>query len=139
MLAGACLFPVSAQELAGSTTQDSAYEDLALRDAEHEHALVFSKTGDEADYWNDQRIFEQQILKRNPAHYRSYLQGKRKSYLKHGETCSSGCKHGDYYYRQASFYLQYDSGDQSSFLTLVQSEKAGVGEVSFAVGKQHRP
>ena len=137
ILTWACFIPVSAQEFEGSTTEGLAFAALAVRDAEHEHRLVFEKSVDEADYWNDQRIFEQQMLERNPAHYRSYLNGKKKSYLKHREICGSKCGHGDYYYRQASFYMQYDSGEKGSFLTLIQSENADGWEVSYALGKQH--
>lgn len=132
ILTGACLIPISAQEIEVSATEVLAHAALAVRDAEYEHSLVFAKSLDETDYWNDQRIFEQQMLERNPALYRSYLQGKKKSYLKHREACGAQCGHGDYYYRQASFYLQYDSGDQGSFLTLKQSENAAGWEVSYA-------
>jgi hypothetical protein len=138
ILSGACFIPVSAQEPGGGGVEVMACVNLAIRDAEHEHKLVFAKSVDEADYWNDQRAFEQQMLERNPAHYRSYLQGKKKSYLKHKDTCGSGCSHGDYYHRQASFYLQYDSGEKGPFLTLIQSENTKGWEVSYAIGKQHR-
>lgn len=138
ILAGACLIQVSAQELPRSTAEVSAYVSLAMRDAEHEHELMFTSTGDEADYWNDQRSFEQKLLEHNPALYRGYLQGKKISYLDHGKTCGSACGHGDFYYRQASLYLQYDSGDKGSILTLIQSHRAGVWEVSYASGKHHQ-
>jgi len=117
--------------------QTGAYAALAARDAEYEHELVFLNSVDEADYWNDQRVFEQKLLERNPAFYRRYLQGKKKSYSKHRESCDSQCAHGDYYFRQASFYLQYNSGEDGVFLTLIQSGNAGGWKVSFADSKNH--
>ena len=117
--------------------ENKTYEVLASRDAEYEHSLVFTTSVDEADYWNDQRAFEQKLLERNPANYRSYLQGKKKSYLRHGETCSSQCGHGDYYYRQASFYMQHNSGGEGMLLTLIKSESTGVWKLSYADRKHH--
>ena len=136
-LAGISLAPLWAQEPSGGAKHVEAYAALASRDAEYEHSLVFSTLVDEADYWNDQRVFEQKLLEHGPATYMTYLRGKKKSYLKHGQTCDSQCGHGDYYYRQASFYMQYDSGDDGVFLILVQSEKAGEWQLSYAGGK-HR-
>jgi len=137
LLAGVSLAPLWAQELSGTKTQIEAYVALAIRDADYEHGLVFSKPVDETDFWNDQRVFEQKLLERNPAYYMSYLQGKKKSYSKHRETCDPKCGHGDYYDRQASFYLQYDTSDDGVFLTLIKSENEGGWEVSFADGKHH--
>ncbi|MEJ2584537.1 MAG: hypothetical protein P8Z38_05665 [Robiginitalea sp.] len=135
-LSGVSHAPLFAQAPSGSTASIEAYAALASRDAEYEHGIVFSKSGDEADYWNDQRVFEQKLLERNPLSYRSYLQGKKMAYLKHGEICDTRCGHGDYYYRQASFYLQYNTGDDGVFLTLIQSENAGGWEVTYA-GVKH--
>jgi hypothetical protein len=137
LLAGIFQAPLWAQETPGDTPHTNAYAALAIRDAEYEHNLVFSNSVDEVDYWNDQRVFEQKLLERNPSFYMRYLQGKKNSYSKHRESCDSGCAHGDYYYRQASFYLQYDSGDDSGFLTLIQSESAGGWKVSFADMKHY--
>ena len=137
ILAGVSLAPIWAQGPSGNSTHKEPYAALASRDAEYEHRLVFSTSVDEADYWNDQRVFEQQLLERSPGNYRSYLQGKKNSYLKHRETCGVQCGHGDYYHRQASFYMQYDSGDNGVILTLIQSRNAGGWEVSYADWK-HR-
>lgn len=116
-----------------------AYTALAGRDAAYEHRLAFAKPVDEADFWNDQRVFEQGLLEYNPEYYRRYLQGKRAAYLSHRETCDSRCSHGDYYYRQASFYLQHDSGDTGALLTLIRSKQTGVWEVTFADGNRQYP
>jgi hypothetical protein len=138
-LAGVSLAPLWAQEPSGSKTyiNAEAYQALAMRDAEYEHRLVFTSSVDEADFWDDQRVFEQKLLERKPANYMSYLQAKKESYLKHGETCNSVCGHGDYYYRQASFYMQYDSGSKGVLLTLIKSESTGVWELSYADGNHH--
>lgn len=114
-----------------------AYTALAGRDAAYEHSLVFTKPVDEADFWNDQRDFEQGLLEHNPEFYRNYLQGKKDSYLRHREICDLHCSHGDYYYRQASFYLQHDSGNDGALLTLIRSKQTGVWEVSYADGNHH--
>lgn len=136
VLAGVFLAPLWAQVPSSAAAQTGAYAALATRDAEYEHQLVFSNSVDEADYWNDQRVFEQKLLEQNPAFYRRYLQSKKKSYSKHRENCGSQCIHGDYYYRQASFYLQYDSGNGEVLLTLIQSENAEGWKVSLADSRQ---
>ena len=136
-LAGVFLAPLWAQKPSEGATHFEAYATLASRDAEYEHGLVFLTSADEVDYWNDQRVFEQKLLERSPAFYMNYLQGKKQAYLKHRETCDTKCSHGDYYYRQASFYMQYDSGDDGVFLTLIQSGKAGEWQLSYA-GGNHR-
>ena len=137
ILAGVSLTPLCAQEPSGNRLHKEPFEALASRDAEYEHRLEFTNSVDEADYWNDQRVFEQKLLDRSPGNYMSYLQGKKNSYLQHREACGSQCGHGDYYHRQASFYLQYDSGDNGVLLTLIQSGNAGGWKVSYADWK-HR-
>jgi hypothetical protein len=137
VLAGIFQAPLWAQEPQVVPSQANTYAALAIRDAEYEHNLVFSNSVDEADYWHDQRVFEQKLLKRSPSFYMRYLQGKKNSYSEHRESCDSHCAHGDYYYRQASFYLQYDSGDEGGFLTLIQSENAGEWKVSVVDMKHY--
>jgi hypothetical protein len=137
MLAGIFHAPLWAQEPGAGTAHKEAFTTLAIRDADYEHNLVFTNSVDEADYWNDQRVFEQKLLERNPSFYMRYLQGKKNSYSKHRESCDSRCAHGDYYYRQASFYLQYNSGDDGVFLTLTQSKNAEGWKVSYADMKHH--
>ncbi len=137
LLAGVSLVPLFSQEAAADTARMEAYTAMAGRDAAHEHSLVFTKAADEADFWNDQRVFEQGLLEHNPEFYRTYLQGKKVAYLSHRESCDSRCNHGDYYFRQASFYLQHDSGKNGALLTLIKSNQTGVWEVSYTAGNRH--
>jgi hypothetical protein len=132
LLAAAAVAPLSAQEVAGPPSGEQFFVDRAFRDATYEHELRFSRTADEIDFWNDQRAFEQRLFQANPLQYRAYLQGKRLSYREHQDSCKGTCGHGDYYLRQASFYLQYDSGDEGDFLTLTQLEGDRGWEVSYA-------
>ena len=135
LLAAASAAPLGAQEAAVPASGEQFFLDRAFRDAAYEHKLRFSRTADEIDFWNDQRTFEQRLYQSNPALYRAYLKGKRISYRKHQESCRGTCGHGDYYLRQASFYLQYDSGDAGDFLTLTQLEGDRGWEVSYAPAK----
>lgn len=121
-LASAPLSGVAGQDFHADAREVGAFTDRAMRDAAYEHGLRFSNAVDEADYWNDQRDFEQQLFEQYPTQYLGYLLGKKRAYQKHRETCDSGCGHGDFYYRQASFYLQYDPKDEGAFLTLTRGE-----------------
>ena len=102
-----------------------------MLDADIEHRLSFSQPADEVDYWNDQRAFEQQLFEQYPDHYRTYLAGKKLAYQRHQKSCNTSCSHGDYYYRQASFYLQYEHGDQQAILTFYKAEATEGWEVSY--------
>jgi hypothetical protein len=102
-----------------------------MRDAAIEHRLRFAQPADEVDYWNDQRAFEQRLYEQYPDHYRLYLAGKKLAYQRHQQACNTSCSHGDYYYRQASFYMQYDPGDQEAILTFYKAAATDGWEVSY--------
>lgn len=137
LLVTATLFGVSGQDDRGLSTGEQFYQDRAFTDAKYEHQLQFARTADEIDFWNDQRTFEQQLFQKHPARYRTYLKAKRISYMKHQGVCKGSCGHGDYYLRQASFYLQYNATEESDFLTLIQLKGDRGWEVSYSAGS-HR-
>jgi hypothetical protein len=123
--------PLAGQQYAAGPKVGTSFSDRALRDADIEHRLHFSQPADEVDYWNDQRAFEQRLYEKQPDSYRMYLAGKKLAYQRHQQACSPSCKHGDYYLRQASFYLQYDAGDQEAILPFYKAEAANGWEVSY--------
>ncbi len=76
-------------------------------DGVYEQTVHFSAEPDELDYWNDQRAFEQALLSQKPEAFRHYLDAKHEVYAAHRPLCGSTCKHGDYYWLQASYYIQF--------------------------------
>lgn len=78
------------------------YLQLAIRDSHYEQSLHDDE--DEADYWKDQKEFEQLLLAKNPTAFQTYINGKHIAYGQHHKKCVSKCTHSDLYLRQASFY-----------------------------------
>lgn len=113
------------------TESEWFYMEQATRDAEYEHQLHFKNQSDEIDFWTDQRRFEQALSQKDMGNYKAYRKGKKLAYLKHTVVCKTTCGHGDYYLRQASLYLQYDSGDVHSYLTFSELERGRGWEVSY--------
>ena len=125
------------QDIAGLASDEQRYLEQAFRDAEHEQGLVFSNQSDEQDFWNDQRAFEQTLFHKHPDSYRVYLYGKHIAYLDHLESCSEACGHGDYYFRQASFYSQFNYRDKEVLLTLIQLKGDRGWEVSLNTTRRY--
>lgn len=93
----------------------------AQTDAAYEQQLQLVGSKEETDFWMDQRAFERELYRQNLAAYKVYIQAKRDEYSSHQQSCSTACMHGDYYYLQASFYLQMGSdsnGDSWMFGSL---------------------
>ncbi len=130
-LASVVTYQSAGQEFTRLASEEQRYLDRALRDAEHEQGLVFSSQSDEHDFWNDQRAFEQALFYKHPDYYRIYLYGKHVAYLNHLETCTQECGHGDYFFRQASFYSQFNYRDKEVLLTLIQLKGDRGWEVSL--------
>lgn len=138
LLVVAAASPGVAQGGAGASQGESFYLEQAIRDGQYEHQLRFARASDEMDFWNDQRAFEQELFSSSPEHYRMYLMGKRRSYMEHQGACQAACGHGDYYLRQASFYLQHNSGADSDLLTLTPLKGERGWEVTYAPINQQR-
>lgn len=93
----------------------------AQTDAAYEQQLQLEGGKEEMDFWTDQRAFERELYRQNLAAYKVYIQAKRDVYSSHQQSCGPSCLHGDYYYLQASFYLQMGSdsnGDSWMFGSL---------------------
>ena len=80
------------------------YTTLAFKDARYEQTLQQFGAEDEADFWKDQRSFENILLVTNPTAHQTYLNGKHIAYGRHQQQCDGSCAHSDLYYRQASYY-----------------------------------
>lgn len=130
-LIGAVTYQVAGQDVVSMASEEQLYLERAMRDADHEHNMRFSRHADEVDFWNDQRDFEQKLFQSHSGNYKAYLYGKHLAYLSHREDCSSECGHGDYYRRQASFYSQFNSRNGDTFLTLTRLEDDLGWEVSL--------
>lgn len=136
-LASLVAYQSAGQDITGLASEEQRYLDQAFRDAEYEQELVFSSQTDEQDFWNDQRAFEQALFHKHPDSYRVYLYGKHVAYLNHGESCSEACGHGDYYFRQASFYSQFNHRDKEVLLTLIQLKGDRGWEVSLNATRRY--
>ena len=93
----------------------------AQTDAAYEQQVQLEGSKEEMDFWTDQRAFERELYRQNLAAYKVYIQAKRDVYSSHQQSCGPACMHGDYYYLQASFYLQMGSdsnGDSWMFGSL---------------------
>ncbi len=80
------------------------YITLAFNDAHYEQQLQKFGAEDEADFWKDQRQFENKLLEKDPSFYQAYLNGKHIAYGRHQQQCNKDCHHSDLYLRQASYY-----------------------------------
>lgn len=93
-------------QLSLDATEHAFYKDLAIKDAQHELSLPQLSKEDEADFWADQKDFEVQLFKANPAAYRIYLNTKGMAYrqyqLLYGENYGD---HSEEFARQAAFYI----------------------------------
>lgn len=83
------------------------FDSQGTNDARYEQELRFSGETEELDFWRDQRSYEGELYAKRPGAYKVYLAAKGKAYSAHQPICNTNCNHGDYYYLQASFYLQF--------------------------------
>lgn len=93
----------------------SFFTKMGNSDGLYEQGVRFSAEQDELDYWNDQRAFEKALLRQKPEAYRDYLLAKQAVYAAHRTLCDLTCKHGDYYWLQAAFYIQFGPENQGEF------------------------
>lgn len=105
------------------------YAEQARTDGLTEQELTFAIEKDEWDYWKDQRAYERQLYIKDAASYAAYIRSKKDVYAAHQPLCSDACGHGDYYFIQASFYLQFGQEDAA----LMSRTEAGT-PVSFPGG-----
>lgn len=93
--------------LRGQEEKTAFYARMGHTDGLYEQEMRFAGDQDELDYWKDQRTFEYTLLREEPEGYRSYLKAKHSVYAAHSALCGPDCKHGDYYWLQASYYVQF--------------------------------
>jgi hypothetical protein len=82
----------------------SLYVHMARHDAQLEQDLQFISEDDEADFWQDQKNFENALKQRDYSAYKVYLMTKQEAYAEHELLCKVNCKHGIYFHAQASSY-----------------------------------
>ena len=90
----------------------------AREDAVFEQLQVFEFEQDEWDFWQDQRAYERQLSLANTLAFGEYMIAKRDAYRVHQTLCDQNCGHGDYYYLQASYYLQFGDED-AAYLAVI--------------------
>ncbi|MBC2838503.1 hypothetical protein [Robiginitalea sp. SC105] len=101
----------------------------AKTDALYEQRMHVQGTAEELDFWKDQRAFERQLYAQNLPAYKTYIQAKRDYYASHQMLCSAECGHGDYYFLQASYYVQMGS-DSEGNSWMFGSPKSGGGLIA---------
>lgn len=109
------------QEAISALPNPAFFVRQAHTDAVYEQQLQLEGGKEEMDFWTDQRAFERELYRQNLAAYKVYIKAKRDVYSTHQQSCGPACMHGDYYYLQASFYLQMGSdsnGDSWMFGSL---------------------
>lgn len=93
-------------QLSPDKAEHDFYKELALKDARHEQSLPQLSKEDEADFWRDQKNFEVQLQKANPAGYRVYLNTKGMAYRQHQLHGRKNYRHhSEEFERQAAFYI----------------------------------
>ena len=107
------------------------YTTRAQADGLFEIGLVFASEKDEWDYWKDQRVYEREIYRQDPLYYTTYILAKRKVYAGHRPICGERCHHGDYFYIQSSFYLQFAEEDLELFTVNERDLKGSKAEGLF--------
>lgn len=95
---------IYAQEKGPMGTDMSLYEHMARYDAKLEQDIQFSSEEDEADFWQDQKSFENALKYRDYSAYKVYLKTKQEEYAEHETLCKAKGKHGIYFQAQASYY-----------------------------------
>lgn len=93
--------------LTGQQQGADFYAYMGHSDGLYEQGVRFASEQDELDYWKDQRAYESALRQGEPEGYRSYMKAKHDVYSAHRALCSPDCQHGDYFWLQASFYIQF--------------------------------
>lgn len=104
----------------------SFFAQQALEDAVFEQLQVFEFEKDESDFWQDQRAYERQLYQVNPSAFGEYVIAKRNAYRAHQPLCDQSCGHGDYYYLQLAYYMQFGDSE-GAFLALTDGSGVGKG------------
>ena len=123
LMAGICSW---AQSASVGNDPDEFYSVQAKSDGIYEQKLVFQSESDEWDYWKDQRNYERQLYLKNKISHAAYIRAKREVYATHKALCREQCEHGNYYFIQEAYYLQYSGGDPGD-LTFQDSPTKPVG------------
>ncbi|WP_445383312.1 hypothetical protein [Robiginitalea sp. IMCC43444] len=95
------------QQLLSQRDDFHFFDNQGQHDALYEQQITFGGETEELDFWRDQRSYESELYAKRPAAYKIYLLAKGKAYSAHQLQCNAACEHGDYYYLQASYYLQF--------------------------------
>ncbi|TJY37209.1 hypothetical protein [Pontimicrobium aquaticum] len=107
MLVAMCSLGSSfAQERDKQTKEEklSYYEQRAKEDAKFEQELKAKTEKESAEFWENQKQYEEDLKKRDRKAYRAYIKGKRDAYAEHYAHCGTHCHHSDYYHHHVSFY-----------------------------------
>lgn len=109
------------------------YTAMAQKDALFEQSIRLDSQEDEADFWNDQKNFEQSLKQHNYTAYKAYLQSKKEAYSHHEQHCEAISNHGEYYYLQASFYYVYGTLEYTS--TLAKTQRRNIRTETESISK----
>ncbi|MER3376126.1 MAG: hypothetical protein RIM83_15915 [Allomuricauda sp.] len=101
------------------------FEQLALKDADYEQSLVLSNEKDELDFWEDQKRYEQDLMKSDEAAYRSYMKAKKEAYHEHFQSCSNVCNHSKQNLKRAEEYLSSPQEDYTTNEIVANSFNCG--------------
>ncbi len=96
----------------------------AQSDGLFEQQVTFTSEKDEWDFWKDQRAYERQLYKKDVSFYVAYILSKRNVYAAHQPICGDRCQHGDYFYIQSAFYLQFAEEDAALLSAISQNKTA---------------
>jgi len=95
---------IYAQEKGLMSSDMSLYEHMARYDTKLEQDIQFSSEEDEADFWQDQKSFENALKYQDYSAYKVYLKTKQEAYAEHESLCKANAIHGIYFQAQASYY-----------------------------------
>ena len=101
----------------------------AWTDARYEQTVRLGSEREEIDFWTDQRAFERELYRREPGAYSAYVRAKGQAYARHQANCGTACGHGDFYFRQASFYAQ-SATDSEGNLWIFSTPESGGGLIA---------
>lgn len=81
----------------------SYYEQRAREDAKFEQTLEMAED-EEEDFWQEQKVYEKDLKKRDKQAYKAYMKGKRDAYAEHAKICNEHCHHSHDYHSHVTFY-----------------------------------
>lgn len=113
------------QQTGVGEAQHTFFVSQAQSDGVFEIGLEFSSEKDEWDYWKDQRKYERELYRKSPGYYAAYILAKREVYAAHRHLCGDECQHGDYFYIQSAFYLQFGEEDAALLTVMEKNQNAG--------------